>query len=50
MGSTSFDLFFLPLLQGFAFWFLVMAAARLLLDLAVRSWHRPVDRDHRPWG
>lgn len=50
MGSTSFELFFLPLFQGFAFWFLVMAAARLLLDSAVRSWRRRVDRDHEPWG
>jgi hypothetical protein len=47
MGSTSFELFFLPLLQGVTFWFLIMAAARLILGSAVHSMHRLGDQDHR---
>jgi hypothetical protein len=49
MGSTSFELFFLPLFQGFAFWVLIMALAKLLLDSAVQSWHRADDRYRQPW-
>jgi hypothetical protein len=49
MNSTAFAMLLMPLFQGFAFWFLILATARILLDASGRLWRGSLNRHHRFW-